>query len=291
MAYRLSICIPTYNREALLRPLLDQLCSMVQQGGYGEIIEICISDNGSDDGTWPMLKELAERVPFLSICRNEENQGFGRNFWKVAAMAQGEYIYFSGDDDLFRDDALKILLSNTQKNADLVLVNSHPTAHIRRDSFAPEEYVSLDSLECYLEKVGLFHGSFIGNLMFKREVFERHCKIGDAVFLSAYPHLFPVFRALREGNAIFANQSITHPDDSSRGWRRMQPIYTSVDLARIAKEEIVPFVQKKTVVYLRSRLIKSLPRAVWYRLKRYVSLDVKNPYQSLLVRNLADIYL
>jgi len=291
MTCRLSICIPTYNRVARLKPLLAQIVALVGRSSASSLVEVCVSDNGSDDGTWPLLQEFGERHAFFSIRKNEKNQGFGRNFWAAAAMAQGEYIYFSGDDDLFHDHALETLLRHVETGADLILVNSHPTAHLRNGGFRPNEACALDSLESYLEKLGIFHGSFIGNLLFRREVFRQHCDIGDAVFLSAYPHLFPVFRALRKGNCLFANQPITKPDDSERGWRKMQPIYTSVDVARIARLEVVPFVGRKVGWMLMFRLARSLPRAMLLHWKRVVLLDTGNPFQSLRPANVLNIYL
>ena len=290
MSYKLSICIPTYNRVECLKPLLAQICSLVERSPASGLIEVCISDNGSDDGTWPLLQQFGESHAFLSIRKNEGNQGFGRNFWAAAAMAQGEYIYFSGDDDLFHDTALETLLQQVESGADLVLLNSHPTAGFRSMDFEPGKSYALDSLESYLGKLGVFHGSFIGNLLFRGEVFRRHCDIGDAVFMSAYPHLFPVFRALRGGNCLFANEPITKPDDSERGWRKMQPVYTSVDLAWIARQEVVPFVGRRTGQRLMLRLLRGLPRALLLRWRRAVHLEPGNPFQSLGLRNVLRIY-
>lgn len=291
MSYRLSICIPTYNRVTRLQPLLKQICGWVECRTGADQVEICISDNGSDDGTWPLLQQFGKRHAFLSIRRSEENQGFGRNFWAAANLAQGEYIYFSGDDDLFQDGAIDILLAKIESGADLILMNSHPTSGFCEKDFTPGETVALDSLESYLAKVGVFHGSFIGNLLFKHKVFSRHCNIGDAVFLSAYPHLFPVLRALRDGRCLFANQPITNPDDSVRGWRKMQPIYTAVDVARITREEILPHIGKKPGRLVMRQLGRSLPRAALRQWKKDVVLDPTNPYQSLRLNNLRGIYL
>ena len=291
MPYKLSICIPTYNRISLLKKLLEQICSMVGKSNHSDAVEICISDNGSDDGTWLVLEDYAARFGFLSICRNETNQGFGRNLWQVANLAQGEYIYFTGDDDSFQDNALDLLLSHATGRTGLVLFNSHPTAHFYcNDCYEQDEVVPLDSLESYLGHVGVFHGSFIGNLMFRREVFERHSDIGDAVFQSAYPHLFPVFRVLREGGCFFVNSRIANPDDAVRGWQKMQAIYTSVDVAWISRQEVVPYLGKVEGGELMGLLARSLPRAFFSLLSGAVRLDMENPYQSLRLRNLNSIY-
>ena len=290
MSLKLSVCIPTYNRVASLKPLLEQLCAMVVQGEHADCVEICVSDNGSDDGTWPLLEDLATQTAFLSIRRSEENQGFGRNFWAAAQMAKGDHLYFTGDDDAFTEDALNLLLSHGERNVDLVLFNSHPTEHLHGHSFVQGEVVALPSLETYLNRVGVFHGSFIGNLMFRREAFLRHCNIGDALFLSAYPHLFPVFRILQERGGIFVNSSITTPNDSVRGWRKMQPVYTAVDIAHIVRLEILPYIDKTTGRRLLLLLVRSLPRAYKRLMKKEIAPDSTNPHQSLSILNLLRIY-
>lgn len=292
MAARLSICIPTYNRIASLKPLLEQLCTLLEKhSGDGAGIEICVSDNGSTDGTWEVLEQLKLSCASVQIRRNKENEGFGRNFWSVAEMATGDFIYFTGDDDLFREEALEMLLLQTGEGApDLTLLNSHPTAHLAGSSYSSGETVVLDSLERYLEVLGVFHGSFIGNLLFRRSSFEAHRDIGDAVFQSAYPHLFPVFRTLREGRCLFMNTSITIPNDEERGWRKMQPVYTSIDVARIVREEVIPFVERSVGRSVLRRLGRGLPRAYARYWKREIELDSSNPYQSLRAGNLLGIY-
>ncbi len=290
MAIELSVCIPTYNRVESLKPLLVQIESLWGACPEADSIEVCFSDNGSDDGSWELLQSYASRLSFLSIRHSEENEGFGCNFWQVAEMARGSYIYFTGDDDAFQNNAFECLLKQVNRDADLILLNSHSTAGMRWDLFSGDEVVPLASLDDYLNKVGLFHASFIGNLMFKREVFLRHGQIGDAIHQSAYPHLFPVFRALRNGKTLFMNSPVTVPDDSVRGWHKMQPVYTTVDMARIVREEVLPYLPKPTGRALLFQLARSMPRAIVWRLKKQITTDKHNPYQSLSVANLHSIY-
>lgn len=61
MAIKLSICIPTFNRDKRLRQLLEQLCSLVDSHPSMALVEICISDNGSGDETWALLRDFDDR--------------------------------------------------------------------------------------------------------------------------------------------------------------------------------------------------------------------------------------
>jgi len=291
MAPKVSICIPTYNRCSYLKTLLEQICPLITRAADQGQVEVCISDNGSNNGTGALLQEFDEKFSFLACRRNDENQGFGRNLWETAAMAKGEHIYFTGDDDLFLDNAIEVLLANVKTGADLILMNSHPTAHLFKRYVEPGKTMSLETLDRYIEEVGIFHGSFIGNLMFRREVFQEYCNIGRAVFQSAYPHLFPVFRILREGNCVFVNKPITDPDGTARGWSKMQPVYTAVDFAKIAKQEICPHVAKATRRKVMRQLARSIPRALFGVWSGKIQVDRNNPYQSTNPANMVHLYL
>ena len=291
MDYKISICIPTYNRADRLEKLLAQLCPMVTAGNQAEMFQVCVSDNASVDHTAEVLRRYQEKYSFLKCKRNQKNLGFGCNFWSVAHMAEGEYIYFTGDDDAFRPNAVEVLLSAcTEQDAGLILFASHTTDRSKARGFTKGELVPIESLGNYTETLGIFYASFIGNLCFKRSAFFRNCDIGESVRLSAYPHMFPALRTIKSGNALFINSPVTDPDFSPRGWHKMQPIYTAVDMARIAKKEVVPHLSKSSGRVLLLQLAKSLPRGVAKRLMKQINIDKKNPYQSLQLKNLMEIY-
>ena len=77
----LSIIIPLFNEEESLGELLAWIRSVVNAGGYD--YEVIFVDDGSTDGSWARIKELAEgddRVKGLS---------FRRNYGKSAALYHG----------------------------------------------------------------------------------------------------------------------------------------------------------------------------------------------------------
>lgn len=291
MNYKISICIPTYNRAERLEDLLAQLCPMVVSCSQPSVVQVCVSDNGSVDDTAKVLNGYKKQYSFLKTHRNQQNLGFGRNLWTVAHMAEGEYIYFTGDDDTFAQNGLEILLQAcTDQDSGLILFSSHPTRRSLARGFSQGQSAPIDSLENYIESLGIFYASFIGNLCFKRAVFLENCDIGEAVELSAYPHMFPVLRVIRKRTALIINTPITIIDDTARGWRKMQPVYTAVDMARIVREEAFPLLPKTVGRTLLLQLARSLPRAIVRRLKKQITIDKNNAYQSLSVSNLRSIY-
>ena len=55
-----SICIPTYERVESLEIFLNSLIEEAKQ--YQHLVEICVSDNGSKDGTYELLKKYAKNT-------------------------------------------------------------------------------------------------------------------------------------------------------------------------------------------------------------------------------------
>ncbi len=106
----LSICIPTYNRKEKLSRLLNNIKDEIR-GLEGEI-EVCISDNGSDDGTADYLKTEWGNPNFeLKFNFSEKNEGFDVNVLRATRMARGNYLWTLGDDDGVVKGSLKKLLA------------------------------------------------------------------------------------------------------------------------------------------------------------------------------------
>lgn len=105
----LSICIPTFNRAGKLDLLLGRLQG--QARGVESEIEICISSNGSTDGTDAVVAKWGRVLP-ISYRKNERNRGFDFNMLSVVKMAKGRYCWCFSDDDRLGDGSVKTLLAD-----------------------------------------------------------------------------------------------------------------------------------------------------------------------------------
>lgn len=97
----ISFVIPVFNERESLPTLLDELSRMVEARGLGPV-EFLFIDDGSRDGSWAVIRELAGRDPRVRAIR------FRRNFGKAAALTAGfgrakGSIIFTLDADL-QDD-------------------------------------------------------------------------------------------------------------------------------------------------------------------------------------------
>jgi glycosyltransferase involved in cell wall biosynthesis len=100
----ISIVIPVYNEKDSLSVLHEEITKSVQQAGLEA--EVVFVDDGSRDGSWEIIRDLAARQPQVHGLR------FRRNFGKAAALsagfaaAQGD-IVLTLDADL-QDDSAEI---------------------------------------------------------------------------------------------------------------------------------------------------------------------------------------
>lgn len=97
-----SIVVPTYNRKAVLREMIESV--IVQTYRHWELI---IVDDGSDDGTDSMVSDFVDdRIRYY---KRPENLRKGaqccRNYGK--GKARGEYLVFFDSDDLIVDTCLE----------------------------------------------------------------------------------------------------------------------------------------------------------------------------------------
>jgi dolichol-phosphate mannosyltransferase len=77
----LSVVVPVYNEEQSLETLHREFCEVATAHGYE--LDMIFVDDGSSDGSWSVIRRLAERDPQFRGIR------FRRNFGKAAALSAG----------------------------------------------------------------------------------------------------------------------------------------------------------------------------------------------------------
>ncbi len=85
-----------------------------------------MSDNASDDKTEDVVCAAQQHLE-IQYHKNESNIGVARNILKVVEMADGEFVWLLGDDDLLMPDAIDkvIALIDKHKDVDYFYVNSN----------------------------------------------------------------------------------------------------------------------------------------------------------------------
>ena len=112
---KISVIIPAYNAETTLRTAVESILS--QQVPE---LEIIIVNDGSTDGTDRLCHALASEYPCIYVI-TQKNAGICAARNRGMEAANGEYITFCDDDDLFWQGALRLLLQTAEDTrADLV---------------------------------------------------------------------------------------------------------------------------------------------------------------------------
>lgn len=111
MEKKISVIIPVYNSEKYICQCLDSILSQ----SINELEVICI-DDCSQDNSYRIMKEYADKDKRIMIIKNRQNKGqsFSRN--KGIELATGKYIYFMDSDDYIKSEALEKLYDISETN-------------------------------------------------------------------------------------------------------------------------------------------------------------------------------
>lgn len=105
-----SILIPVYNVEAYLRECLDSVLGQT----YGNL-QVVLTDDGSKDGSWDVMREYAAKDSRVEIY-HQENQGVASTRNHLLEKVKGEYVLFVDSDDWIESDMVEFLLHKLVDN-------------------------------------------------------------------------------------------------------------------------------------------------------------------------------
>ncbi len=251
----LSICIPTYNRARYLENCLQSLVDAAAQTTVP--FEICVSDNGSTDHTPDIIAAFKDKLPLVAH-RNPTNLGIPRNFLTVVGLAQGEFAWLVGDDDLVLPDAISRLCAIIEReNVDHIFANSAHLNITHLDGFdhpfrcadlpstmTPFSSYTTEGVHPYLDLVDpKVSFDFMGGMflsVFRRSLWDAntHHLDQDAITspdtFSHFDNTFPHIRIF--ANAFSGSKSWFAPDPflvcitGVREWAPMYPLIHSIRL-------------------------------------------------------------
>ncbi|WP_419675797.1 glycosyltransferase [Aliarcobacter butzleri] len=111
---KLSVLIPTYNREELVRTAIESVLNQEFSD-----FEIICCDNASTDKTYEILEEYSKKDKRIKIFQNDYNLGPALNWKRCLDNASGEFVHWLWSDDWiesnFYIDAFNLMIKdNTQ---------------------------------------------------------------------------------------------------------------------------------------------------------------------------------
>jgi len=112
---KVSIVLPTYNGAKYLRQSIDSCLRQTYKN-----IELIIVDDGSMDETPQVIRSYEdERIKYI---RHDKNMRLPYALNTGFAMATGEYLTWTSDDNYYAEDAIESMVSFLRINAEIDLV-------------------------------------------------------------------------------------------------------------------------------------------------------------------------
>ena len=114
----ITICIPSYNRPSGLKRLLESIDSKK----YSKDIQIVICEDNAPKRL--EIRTVVETYNYISpysvkYIENPVNYGHGKNWRECSFQANGEFLIYIGDDDIFVPAALDSFIDWVYENKNL----------------------------------------------------------------------------------------------------------------------------------------------------------------------------
>ena len=121
--YRISVVIPTYNREKHIKHAVESVLAQEGQGEVFDMFEVLIIDDGSTDNTEDIVQGITdERIIYHKL---PTNKGAVVAWNTGISIAEGDWIAFQDSDDEWHSDKLLKQIRYLSEHEDCDLV-SHP---------------------------------------------------------------------------------------------------------------------------------------------------------------------
>ena len=116
---KISVILPTYNREAMLPNALDSILNQTFPD-----FELIVINDGSIDNTQKILEKYAAKDKRIKIINHEKNKGIVCGLNEGLEQAKGEYIARMDDDDISYPKRFEIQLAYMQEHPDVAIVGT-----------------------------------------------------------------------------------------------------------------------------------------------------------------------
>ena len=194
-----SVVVATYKREAEIKNALESLAKQT----YPNMEIVLVDDNGNDEWNSKVsetVEVFRNRYPMIKLeyIANNSNQGSSKTRNIGIHSANGDYITFLDDDDIYLPDKIRKQVEFMETNqcdysiTDLILYNEDDKKINRRIRSYIKE-TTVESLRLYHLK---YHMTGTDTIMFKKEYL---IQIGGFAPIDVGDEFYLMQRAIEEG--------------------------------------------------------------------------------------------
>lgn len=155
-----SILIPTYNRPHYFELALQSALNQTYEN-----IEVIVCDDSTNDETEKLIKKYTAKYNNLTYIKNPTRLGQFENDIKLFNLANGEYINYLMDDDLFHPQKIEKMMSYfiDDVNKEIKLVTSNRKMIDQNGEQLPDNILT----QPLFEEDKVISGTDLGNLVLK----------------------------------------------------------------------------------------------------------------------------
>ena len=177
----LQIIIPTYNRA---KHVDNMLRTLLAENAPTQNLPILVLDNNSTDDTAAVVRAWQEKFKNVAYHKNRYNLGLGGNIARALELADHDYAWFLGDDDVVHFDAWPDLEKAIAHEKEIIVAANYAVPHGKEKDLA---YLmgQLTFISACIFKTSLLTDTTMSNII-------------NNIY-TLFPHLVPVVEYINAG--------------------------------------------------------------------------------------------
>jgi glycosyltransferase involved in cell wall biosynthesis len=238
----LTIGIPTYNRISSLKNVILEIELQLSSLDGTFEVEVLISDNASNDGTYDFFKNNIFPPNFI-YHRQPQNVGFDRNVNSLFEYATGKYLWTLSDDDNISGNSIQIICNELSNH------NYVRFAYVNYNVFQNQKHYPsscpITKGPYVIDSVKLLNYVKFSNTLISSCIFEvNYWKVfnPEKYFDTAWIHLYMARDMLLEGKSLVIGDVLVEMLQSDlKGSRKERSKVDNIEFYFYAHLKIVEF--------------------------------------------------